>query len=104
MYITTSNSVPGHDIEMLGLVRGNIVATNHAGKNLMAGLKNMVGGEIQSWTEMTDNARSIAEERMIAEAKAMGADAVVAVRFASESPAPSTAEMLCYGTAVKYLS
>ena len=104
MYITTSNFVPGHEIEMLGLVRGNIVAVGHAGKNIMAEFKSIAGGEIKTWTDLTNNTRKTAEQRMIAAAEAMGADAVVAVRFASETVAPSTSEVLAYGTAVKFFS
>lgn len=73
------------------------------GRDMMAGMKELVGGEIKSYTEMTDQARTVAEGRMIAEAERLGADAVVAMRFSSGSINPGTIEMLAYGTAVKFV-
>lgn len=103
MIVTTADVVPGVQVQLLGLVRGNIVTSKNIGRDMMAGFKSMVGGEIQTWTDMTNEARQIAEDRMIAEAQAMGADAIVAMRFSSE-PFGDAIEMLAYGTAVKIVS
>lgn len=84
------------------LVRGNIVTSKNIGRDLMAGMKSIVGGEIVSYTQMTDEARQVAEDRMVTAAQNLGADAVVAMRFASDSIAEGTIEILAYGTAVKF--
>lgn len=96
MIVTSADVVPGQNVQVLGLVRGNIVTSRHIGRDMMAGMKELVGGEIKSYTEMTDQARTVAEDRMIAEA-------VVAMRFSSGSINPGTIEMLAYGTAVKFV-
>lgn len=103
MIVTTADIVPGQNVQILGLVRGNIVTSKNIGRDMMAGMKGIVGGEIKSYTEMTNEARQIAEDRMIAEAQALGADAVVAMRFGSSSIVQGTTEMLAYGTAVKFV-
>ena len=103
MIVTSADVVPGQNVQVLGLVRGNIVTSRHIGRDMMAGMKELVGGEIKSYTEMTDQARTVAEGRMIAEAERLGADAVVAMRFSSGSINPGTIEMLAYGTAVKFV-
>ena len=103
MLITTSDVIPGKDVEVLGLVRGNVVTSKHVGRDIMAGFKNLVGGEIKSYTDMMNDGRQIAEQRMIAEAQQMGANAIICMRFASSSVMEGTQEMLAYGTAVRYL-
>lgn len=103
MIVTSADVVPGQNVQVLGLVRGNIVTSRHIGRDMMAGKKELVGGEIKSYTEMTDQARTVAEGRMIAEAERLGADAVVAMRFSSGSINPGTIEMLAYGTAVEFV-
>ncbi|WP_165046070.1 MULTISPECIES: YbjQ family protein [unclassified Adlercreutzia] len=103
MIVTTADVLPGQAVQVLGLVRGNIVTSRNVGRDMMAGFKSMVGGEIQTYTDMTNESRQIAEDRMVAAAQTMGANAVVAVRFSSESVAEGTIEMLCYGTAVKFV-
>ena len=103
MIVTTSDIAPGQNVQILGMVRGNIVIARHIGKDIMAGFKNMVGGEIKTYTDMTNEARDVAEQRMVAQATALGADAVVMARFSSSSVAEGTIEMLCYGTAVKFM-
>ncbi len=103
MIVTTADIVPGQNVQILGLVRGNIVTSKNIGRDMMAGMKGIVGGEIKSYTEMTNEARQIAEDRMVAEAQALGADAVVAMRFGSSSIVQGTTEMLAYGTAVKFV-
>jgi len=103
MLITTSDVIPGRQIEVLGLARGNVVTSKHVGRDIMAGLKNIAGGEIKSYTDMMNEGRSIAEQRMVAEAQAMGANAIICARYASASVMEGTQEMLAYGTAVRYL-
>ena len=103
MQVFTINYVPGKEIEALGLVTGNVVQAKHIGRDLMAGLKNIAGGEIKSYTDMLTESRVIARERMIAEAEALGADAIISVRFDASSVMEGTSEILAYGTAVKIL-
>ena len=103
MIVTSADVVPGQNVQILGLVRGNIVTSKNFGRDMMASMKQLVGGEIKSYTDMTDEARQVAEDRMIASAEALGADAVIAMRFSSGSLAPGTVEMLAYGTAVKFV-
>ena len=102
MIVTTADVIPGQAVQVLGLVRGNIVTSKNIGRDLMAGMKSSVGGEIVSYTQMTDEARQVAEDRMVTAAQNLGADAVVAMRFASDSIAEGTIEILAYGTAVKF--
>jgi uncharacterized protein YbjQ (UPF0145 family) len=102
MIVTTTENVPGYEItEVLGIVFGNTVRAKHIGKDILAGLKNIVGGEIEEYTEMLRDARLEALNRMINEAKKLGADAVVNVRFATSQTMAGAAELLAYGTAVK---
>ena len=101
MIVTTIEMVPGREIkEHLGLVQGNTVRTKHVGRDIMAGLKNIVGGELQGYTELLDEARSEATERMISEARALGANAVVNVRFSTSAVTQGASELYVYGTAV----
>ncbi len=102
MIITTCDVIPGQKVQVLGLVRGNIVTSKHIGRDIMAGFKNLAGGEIQSYTDMMNEGRTIAEQRMVAEAQALGADAIICMRYASASVMEGTQEMLAYGTAVKF--
>ena len=102
MIVTTADVIPVQAVQVLGLVRGNIVTSKNIGRDLMAGMKSIVGGEIVSYTQMTDEARQVAEDRMVTAAQSLGADAVVAMRFASDSIAEGTIEILAYGTAVKF--
>ncbi|MDL2294764.1 heavy metal-binding domain-containing protein [Ruminococcaceae bacterium OttesenSCG-928-D13] len=103
MLITTTELVQGRNYQVLGLVRGSTVQSKHIGKDLLAGFKNMVGGELNAYTEMLNEAREIATERMVAQATSFGADAIVAVRFASAGIMDGAAEVMAYGTAVKLL-
>ena len=103
MFITTCDVIPGKNVEVLGLVRGNIVTSKHIGRDIMAGFKNIAGGEIKSYTDMMNEGRDIAEQRMVAEAQAMGANAIICARYASASVMEGTQEMLAYGTAVRYV-
>ena len=101
MIVTSADVVPGQNVQVLGLVRGNIVTSRHIGRDMMAGMKELVGGEIKSYTQMTDEARQVAEDRMIEQAQRLGADAILAMRFDSGSIQSGTIEMIAYGTAVK---
>ena len=103
MIITTCDVVPGQQIRVLGLVRGNIVTSKHIGRDIMAGFKNIAGGEIKSYTEMMNEGRAEAEQRMINEATRLGADAIICMRYNSASVMEGTQEMLAYGTAVKFV-
>ena len=103
MIVTTCDVVPGQQVQVLGLVRGNIVTSKNIGRDLMAGLKNIAGGEIKSYTSMISEGRNVAEQRMIAEAEQLGADAIICMRFAGGSVMEGTVEMLAYGTAVKFV-
>ena len=102
MIVVTTDIVAGKDIkETLGIVKGTIVQSIHVGKDILAGLNTIVGGEIKSYTEMLNEARFEAQKRMINEATELGADAIVGVRFGSSAVMQGAAEMICYGTAVK---
>jgi uncharacterized protein YbjQ (UPF0145 family) len=102
MIFSTTPDVPGREIsENLGVVAGNIVQSKHVGRDLMAGLKGIVGGEISGYTEMLADARDKAIERMVDEAKKRDADAIVNIRFTTSAIMTNASEMLAYGTAVK---
>jgi uncharacterized protein YbjQ (UPF0145 family) len=101
MIVVTTPSVPGKRIvKVIGLVRGNTIRGRHVGHDLMAGLKNIVGGEISDYTKMIAECREEALDRMIAEARANGANAIVEMRFATSEIMQHAAELLAYGTAV----
>jgi uncharacterized protein YbjQ (UPF0145 family) len=101
MIVVTSQEISGRTItKTLGLVRGNTIRARHLGHDLMAGLKNLVGGEISDYTKMMAEAREQALDRLIEDAQALGANAVVGVRFATTSMMQGAAEFLAYGTAV----
>jgi uncharacterized protein YbjQ (UPF0145 family) len=102
MLLTTTETVEGRRIvETLGLVRGNTIRARHVGRDIMAGLRTLVGGEIKDYTVMLDQARDQAISRMVKQAEALGADAVIAVRLTTSQTMQSAAEILAYGTAVK---
>lgn len=103
MYILTIDTVPGTKIKALGLVKGATVQTKHIGKDLMAGLKTIVGGEVKGYTEMLNEARQIATDRMVKEAEALNADAIIGVKYSSSQVMDGAAEVLVYGTAIKFL-
>lgn len=102
MLLLNIDHVPGKEIEALGLVKGTVVQSKHFGKDFMAGMKTLVGGEIKSYTEMLVEARQLATKRMVDEATAMDADAVVNVRYGSSAVMSGAAEVIAYGTAVKF--
>jgi uncharacterized protein YbjQ (UPF0145 family) len=101
MIVTTTEEVPGHRVvEILGLVRGNTVRTRHLGRDFLAGLKNLVGGEVHSYTSMLAQSREQALDRMQAEALELGANAVISIRITTSTVMQGAAEILAYGTAV----
>ena len=102
MLIVTTEAVNGKELEMLGMVKGSTIQTVNAFRDIGAGLKTLVGGELKKYNEMMDKARRIATERMVEEASRLGADAIVCMRFATSSIMQSAAEIMAYGTAVKF--
>ena len=102
MFLVSTESIPGRDIEMLGLVRGSTIQTRNIGRDITQGLKTLVGGELKAYTQMMNAARDIATDRMVVEADRLGADAIVGIRYASSAVMAGAAEILAYGTAVKF--
>jgi len=103
MLVTTQDNFADHEIaQTLGLVKGNTIRARHIGKDILAGLRNMIGGEITEYTKMLAESREQAYDRMIANAKEMGADGIVCFRFTTSSVMQGAAELLAYGTAVKF--
>ena len=103
MLLSSTDVLPDKEIvETLGLVQGQVVQAKHIGRDIMAGFKNVVGGEIKSYTTMLSEARQIATNRMIEEAKNLGADAIIGIRYGSTEAMEGACEMLAYGTAVKF--
>ncbi len=102
MKMTNTDFIPGKEVsEVLGLVRGNTIQAKHIGKDIVAGFRTVVGGEIKEYTNMLSEAREIALKRMEEKAQKLGADAVINVRFMTSAVLASAAEILAYGTAVK---
>ena len=102
MLLLNIDHIPGREIEALGIVKGSVVHSKHFGKDFMAGMKTLVGGEIKGYTEMLVEARQIATKRMVDEAEALGGDAVINVRFGSSAVMQGAAEVIAYGTAVRF--
>ena len=103
MLLLNIEYIPGKKIQALGVAKGSVVQSKNFGKDFMAGMKTLVGGEIESYTAMLKEARQIATKRMVDEAEALGADAVINLRYASSSLMQGAAEVIAYGTAVKIL-
>jgi len=101
MLLTTCETID-KKYEILGLVQGNVVRSKNIGRDLMAGLKTLVGGEIKGYTEMMTETRSIATQRMEEEAEKLGADAIIGMRYVSATVMQGASEILAYGTAIKY--
>lgn len=102
MKLVNIDYIPGKEIEALGIVKGTVVYSRNLGKDFMAGMKTLVGGEIEGYTEMVNTARQIATKRMVDEAESLGADAIVSIRYGSSSVMQGAAEVVAYGTAVKF--
>ena len=102
MILSNTEEIPGHTIrEFYGVVTGSTVRAKHIGRDIMAGLKNIVGGELKGYTELLQEARQEALDRMSEQARSIGANAVVNVRFSTSSVAQGAAELFAYGTAVR---
>ena len=104
MKLLSIEYIPGQEIEALGMVKGTIVQTKNVGRDFMAGMKTLVGGEIVGYTQMLNEARQIAIKRMVDEAKELGADAIVCIKYGSSQIMAGAAEVIAYGTAVKYVN
>ena len=103
MILVNTDYIPGKEFEMLGLVKGSTIQSKNVGKDIAAGFKTLVGGELKAYTEMMNEARALATKRMVAEAEELGADAVVNIRYASAAVMQGAAEVMAYGTAVKFI-
>lgn len=103
MFLTTTEQIPGRNYTILGLVKGSTVQSKNAIADIGQSLKTIVGGELKSYTEMMEKARQIAEERMVANAAAYGADAIVSIRYATSAIMGGAAEITAYGTAVRFV-
>ena len=102
MTLVTTESISGKELDTLGIVKGTTIQSVHIGKDIGSAFKTLVGGELQSYNEMLNKARALATERMVKEAEALGADAVVGIRYSSSSVMQGAAEVMVYGAAVKY--
>lgn len=102
MLIVTTEYITGKELEMLGMVKGSTIQSKHLGNDIAQSFKTLVGGELKSYNEMMNEARAIATKRMVAEAEELGADAVVNIRYSSSSIMQGAAEVIAYGTAVKF--
>lgn len=101
--MTTTEIIPGRSYEILGIVKGNMIQTRNIGRDIGQGLKSMVGGELSTYTEMMNESRAVATKRMVEEAEKLGADAVVMMRYSTSTVMQGAAEIIAYGTAVKYV-
>lgn len=102
MIIVNTDYISGKELIMLGLVKGSTIQSKHVGKDISQSFKTLVGGELKAYNEMMNEARDIATSRMVQEAEALGADAIVNVRYASAAVVSNAAEVIVYGTAVKF--
>ena len=101
MLLLNIDHIPGKEIEAIGMVKGSVVQSKHFGKDFMAGMKTLVGGEITAYTEMLEEARKLATKRMVDDAERLGADAVLNIRMTSSAVMQGAAEVTIYGTAVR---
>ncbi|HQO66285.1 MAG TPA: YbjQ family protein [Spirochaetales bacterium] len=102
MTLVNTDYVSGKELETLGLVKGSTIQSKNIGKDILQAFKSMVGGELRAYNDMMNEARALATKRMVEEAESLGADAVVNIRYASSSIMQNAAEVIAYGTAVKY--
>lgn len=103
MILTTTDVFPGREYEILGLVKGSTIQTVNAIRDIGAGLKTLVGGELTKYNEMMNDARALATKRMIQEAEELDADAIIGMRYSSSSIMQSAAEIMAYGTAIRFI-
>ncbi len=101
MILVNIDYLPGKEFDVLGIVKGSTIQTKHMGKDISQAFKTLVGGELESYTEMMNEARAIATKRMVEEATSLGADAILNIRYASSAVMQGAAEVIAYGTAVK---
>jgi uncharacterized protein YbjQ (UPF0145 family) len=104
MILVNTDYISGKELEMLSIVKGSTIHSKHLGKDISQAFKTLVGGELKAYNEMMNEARAIATKRMVAEAEALGADAIVNIRYASSAIMQGAAEVIAYGTAVKILN
>lgn len=102
MVIVNTDYIAGRELEMLGMVKGSTIQSKNIGHDIGQSFKTLVGGELKAYTEMMNDARSLATQRMVQEAERLGADAVVNVRYATSAVVAAAAEVMAYGTAVKF--
>ena len=103
MILVSTDYLSGKTLEMLSIVKGSTIQSRNLGKDIGQGIKSIVGGELKSYNEMMNSARALATKRMVEEAEKMGADAVVNIRYATSTIMQSAAEVMVYGTAVKFI-
>ena len=104
MILVNTDYISGKELEMLGIVKGSTIHSKHIGKDISQAFKTLVGGELKAYNEMMNEARAIATKRMVAEAEAMEADAIVNIRYASAAVMQGAAEVIAYGTAFKFVN
>jgi len=104
MILVNTDYITGKELEMLALVKGSTIQSKHIGKDITQSFKTIVGGELKAYNEMMDEARALATKRMVAEAEGLGADAIVNIRYASSAVMQGAAEVIVYGTAVKFVN
>ena len=102
MILVNTDYISGKDLEMLGLVKGSTIQSKNLGKDISQAFKTLVGGELKAYNDMMNEARALATKRMVAEAEGLGADAIVNIRYASSAVMQGAAEVIAYGTAVKF--
>lgn len=102
MILVNTDYIGGKELETLSIVKGATIQSKHLGKDILSGLKTLVGGELQAYTDMMNEARAIATKRMVQEAEKLGADGIVNIRYASSAVVQGAAEVIVYGTAVKF--
>ncbi len=103
MILVNTDYITGKNLEMLGLVRGSTIQSKHLGKDIAQSFKTLVGGELKAYNDMMNEARALATKRMVDQAAMMGADAIVNIRYASAAVVQGAAEVIAYGTAVKFI-
>ena len=104
MILVNTDYISGKELETLSLVKGSTIQSKHIGNDIMQSFKTLVGGELRAYNDMMNEARALATKRMVAEAEALGADAVVNVRYASAAVMQGAAEVIVYGTAVRFVN
>jgi uncharacterized protein YbjQ (UPF0145 family) len=102
MILVNTDYISGKELETIGLVKGSTIQSKNIGRDITQGLKSLVGGELKAYTEMMNEARALATKRMVEDAEKSGADGIVNIRYASSSVMQSAAEVIAYGTAVKF--